>query len=214
MSVIISGSIEAGCLGESRRRRWRKSENKKEDEIMEQRKRAITNLIPSELIENKIVLLRGKRVMLDSVLARLYGVTTGNLNKAVKRNIERFPEDFMFQLTMHEKKSLRFQFGSLKKGQHAKYLPYAFTEQGVAMLSSVLRSKKAIQANIAIMRVFVRLKEVVSAHKELAHKLSELEGKIEKHDEEIRSIFEAIRQLMAPPPEEKRRIIGFHPREE
>jgi len=130
------------------------------------------------------------------------------LNKAVKRNIERFPEDFMFQLTKDEEKTLSFQIGSLKRGQHPKYLPYVFTEQGVAMLSSVLRSKRAIQVNIAIMRVFVRIKEMISTHKELAHKLSELERKIEKHDEEIRSIFEAIRQLMAPP-EGKRRIIGF-----
>ena len=177
---------------------------------MKQKKKiTATDLIPQETIENKIFLLRGKKVMLDRDLARLYGVTTGNLNKAVKRNIERFPKDFMFQLTKDEEKTLRFQFGSLKRGQHPKYLPYVFTEQGVAMLSSVLRSKKAIQVNIAIMRVFVRLKEIISTHKELAHKLSELERKIERHDEEIRSIFEAIRQLMAPPPEKKRRIIGF-----
>jgi|SRR3989338_7199118 len=175
---------------------------------MERKKRFKTQLIPQEAITNKILLLRGKKAMLDRDLARLYGVTTGNLNKAVKRNIERFPEDFMFQLTKDEEKTLSFQIGSLKRGQHPKYLPYVFTEQGVAMLSSVLRSKRAIQVNIAIMRVFVRIKEMISTHKELAHKLSELERKIEKHDEEIRSIFEAIRQLMAPP-EGKRRIIGF-----
>lgn len=169
----------------------------------------ITNLIPQEVIEDKILLIRGKKVMLDRDLAGLYGVSTGNLNKAVKRNIERFPNDFMLQLTKDEEKSLRFHFGSLKRGQHAKYLPYAFTEQGVAMLSSVLRSKKAILVNIAIMRVFVRLKEIISTHKELAYKLTELERKIEKHDEEIKSIFEAIRQLMAPPAGSKRRI-GFH----
>lgn len=170
----------------------------------------MTDLIPQETIASKIFLLRGKKVMLDRNLASLYGVTTGNLNKAVKRNIERFPEDFMFQLTKDEENTLRFQFGSLKRGQHPKYLPHVFTEQGVAMLSSVLRSKRAIQVNIAIMRVFVRLKEIVSTHKELAYKLNELERKIEKHDEEICSIFEAIRQLMAPP-EKKRRIIGFKP---
>ena len=176
---------------------------------MERKKRSMTQLISQEAITNKILLLRGKKAMLDRDLAKLYGVTTGNLNKAVKRNIERFPEDFMFQLTRDEEKTLSFQFGSLKRGQHPKYLPHVFTEQGVAMLSSVLRSKRAIQVNIAIMRVFVRIKEMISTHKELAHKLSELERKIEKHDEEICSIFEAIRQLMASPPEKKRRIIGF-----
>lgn len=175
---------------------------------MERKKRSIAQLISQEAITNKIILLRGKKAMLDRDLAKLYGVTTGNLNKAVKRNIERFPEDFMFQLTKDEGKTLSFQIGSLKRGQHQKYLPYVFTEQGVAMLSSVLRSKRAIQVNIAIMRVFVRIKEMISTHKELAHKLSDLERKIEKHDEEIRSIFEAIRQLMAPP-EGKRQIIGF-----
>lgn len=178
---------------------------------MKQKKKSmITDLIPQETIASKILLLRGKKVMLDRNLAGLYGVTTGNLNKAVKRNIERFPEDFMFQLTKDEAKTLRFQFGSLKRGQHPKYLPYVFTEQGVAMLSSVLRSKRAIQVNIAIMRVFVRLKEILYNHKELACKLNELERKIEKHDEEICSIFEAIRQLMTPPPEIPKRRIGFH----
>ena len=166
-------------------------------------------LVPVQKIEQVILLIRGHKVMLDRDLARLYGVTTGNLNKAVKRNSDRFPEDFMFQLTRAEESSLRFQFGSLKRGEHAKYPPYAFTEQGVAMLSSVLRSKKAIQVNIAIMRVFVKLKKIISTHKELAYKLNELENKIEKHDEEIRSIFDAIRQLMSPP-ERKRQHIGFH----
>ena len=179
---------------------------------MERKKRSIAQLISQEAITNKILLLRGKKAMLDRDLAKLYGVTTGNLNKAVKRNIERFPEDFMFQLIKDEEESLRFQFGSFKRGQHTKYLSCVFTEQGVAMLSSVLRSKRAIQVNIAIMRVFVRLKEIISTHKELAYKLNELERKIEKHDEEIHSIFEAIRQLMAPPPEEKRHITGFQPR--
>lgn len=145
--------------------------------------------------------------MLDKDLALLYGVTTSNLNKAVSRNLERFPEDFMFQLTTKEFRNLIFHFGTSSWGGVRKR-PRAFTEQGVAMLSSVLHSKKAILVNIAIMRVFVKLKEIISTHKELAHKLSELERKIERHDEEIRSIFEAIRQLMAPP-EDKRRIIGF-----
>ena len=177
---------------------------------MKQKKRATTILIPQEIIESKIFMLRAKKVMLDKDLAKLYGVTTGNLNKAVKRNLDRFPEDFMFQLTKEEHVSLSFQIGSLKRGQHAKYLPYAFTEQGVAMLSSVLRSKKAIQVNIAIMRVFVRLKEITSTHKALARKLEQLERKIEKHDQEIHNIFEVIRQLMTPL-EKPKRHIGFHP---
>ncbi len=169
-------------------------------------------LIPPELIERKIYLIRGQKVMLDNDLAELYGVETFNLNKAVKRNIERFPQDFMFQLTREEYNSLRFQFGILKRGQHSKYLPYAFTEQGVAMLSSVLRGKQAVQVNIAIMRTFVKLREILSTHKELAHKLAQLEQKIEKHDEEIKVVFDAIRQLMTPP-ETKKKKIGFIVRE-
>ncbi|MCX5692076.1 MAG: ORF6N domain-containing protein [Candidatus Omnitrophica bacterium] len=168
-------------------------------------------IIVPEVTEHKIFIIRGHRVMLDQDLAKLYRVTTGNLNKAVKRNLERFPEDFMLQLTKDEENSLRFQFGSLKRGQHAKYLPYSFTEQGVAMLSSVLRSKRAIQVNIAIMWAFVKLKQILSMNKELAHKLAELERKIEKHDVEIQTIFEAIRQLMAPSPVKPKPQIGFHP---
>ena len=112
------------------------------------------SLVPQEVIENKILLIRGIKVMLDKDLADLYGVTTGNLNKAVTRNLDSFPPDFMFRLTQEEADSLRFHFGSLKRGQHVKYLPRVFTEQGVAMLSSVLKSKKARQTNIAIMRAF------------------------------------------------------------
>ena len=177
-----------------------------------------------EVIERKILFVRGHKVMLDSDLAQLYGVETFNLNKAVKRNIDRFPEDFMFQLTKEEADALRFQIGILKpedrrksrsvdikpgRGQHRKYLPYVFTEQGVAMLSSVLRSKQAIQVNIAIMRAFIKLKEMLSTNKELALKLTQLEHKIERHDGEIKLIFDAIRQLMAPP-EMKKRKIGFN----
>ena len=165
-------------------------------------------LIPQEVIERRIYLIRGHKVMLDSELAKLYDVGTRDLNKAVTRNLDRFPEDFMFQLTKGEVQNLMFHFGTSSWGGMRK-LPRVFTEQGVAMLSSVLRSKRAIHVNIAIMRAFVRLKAVLSTHKELAHKLSELEHKIEKHDIEIQSIFEAIRQLMAPPPEKPRRIIGF-----
>ena len=165
-------------------------------------------LIPDERIANKIYLIRDQKVMLDRDLAKLYGVATFNLNKAVNRNLDRFPEDFMYKLSKEEAKDLIFQFGISSWGGVRK-LPYVFTEQGVAMLSSVLRSKRAIQVNIAIMRTFVKLKAILSTHKELAHKLNELERKIEKHDVDIQSVFEAIRQLMAPPPEKPRRMIGF-----
>ena len=174
------------------------------------------DLIPQEVIENKIFMIRGRKVMLGMHLARLYDVETKVLIQAVKRNIERFPEDFMFQLTWEEAQSLRSQIvtlnnDSLKRGRHLKYLPYAFTEYGVAMLSSVLNSERAIQVNIAIMRTFGKLREILSTHKELVHKLEELERKFEKHDTEIQSIFDAIRQLMAPPPEKPKRRIGFLP---
>jgi hypothetical protein len=167
------------------------------------------SLVQSEPIEQAILLIRGQRVMLDRDLAVLYGVETKNLNKAVRRNLDRFPADFMFQLTADEAKCLRFQFGTLKRGQHFKYLPQVFTQEGVAMLSGVLRSPRAVQVNIAIMRVFVRLRETLALHKELAHKLAELERKIEGHDQAIRSLFAAIRELMAPPAKPKREI-GFH----
>jgi len=148
--------------------------------------------------------------MLDADLAMLYGVTTFNLNKAVKRNLDRFPEDFMFQLNFHEVRGLIFQFGISKtRGRGGRrHLPYAFTEQGVAMLSSVLKSKRAVLVNVAIMRAFVRLRQVLSTNKELAHKLAELERKLGEHDDSIRSLFDAIRQLMTPP-ELPRRRIGF-----
>ena len=162
-----------------------------------------------EQVESIILLVRGQKVILDRDLAQLYGVTTGNLNKAVKRNIDRFPNDFMFQLTPEEYKSLRFQFGIFKKGRHAKYLPYAFTEQGVAMLSSVLKSKRAIEVNVAIMRAFVKLRETLATHKELSRKLSDLERKLGDPDEQIQAIFEAIRQLMLPPDEKGKKKIGF-----
>jgi phage regulator Rha-like protein len=170
----------------------------------------MNEIIPQEIIEKKIYLIRGQKVMLDSDLAELYGVETSNLNKSVNRNSDRFPQDFMFQLMKKEADSLRFQIGMSKKEGRGgrRYLPYVFTEQGVAMLSSVLRSKRAIHVNIAIMRVFVKLKEILSSHKELAGKLSELENKIERHDGEIKLIFDAIRQLMSPPETNKRKI-GF-----
>lgn len=174
-------------------------------------------VIPIELIENKILLIRGQKVLLDKDLAYLYGIETFNLNKAVKRNLNRFPEDFMFRLSKEEFKNLKFHFGisNLQGGKGwggTRKLPYAFTEQGVAMLSSVLRSERAVQVNILIMRTFVKLREILSTHKELAQKLKELEIKIETHDEHITAIFEAINQLLAPPPVIKKKI-GFQVKE-
>jgi phage regulator Rha-like protein len=173
-----------------------------------------------KVIEEKIFVVRGHKVMLSPHLAKLYGVSVKRLNEQVKRNIKRFPEDFMFQLSAEESSTLklqivtlnsRSQIATLKQGQNIKYYPYAFTEQGVAMLSSVLNSNRAIQVNITVMRAFVKLREILSTHKELVYKLKELEGKIAKHDMEIQSIFEAIRRLMASPPDKKRVIIGFKP---
>ena len=168
-------------------------------------------LVSTEKIESKIYIIRGQKVILDRDLAMLYGVETKVLNQAVRRNIARFPRDFMFQLVKEEADFLRSQFVTLEsgRGRYSKYMPYAFTEQGVAMLSSVINSERAIHVNIAIMRAFVKLRRIFSVHKELAHKLNQLESKIERHDTEIRSIFEAIRQLMKPPEKPKRKI-GFH----
>jgi hypothetical protein len=168
--------------------------------------------IPSERIEKAILLIRGHKVMLDSDLAQLYRVSTKRLNEQVRRNRARFPEDFMFQLTANEADSLRSQNATLKtgRGRHRKYAPYAFTEQGVAMLSSVLNSERAIDVNIAIMRAFVRLREILSSHKDLARKLEVVERKLGDHDQKFQVVFEAIRQLMAPSPQpEKKRRIGF-----
>ena len=164
-------------------------------------------------LEKRIVTMRGERVILDSDLAELYGVSTKRLNEQVRRNLAKFPADFAFQLTAEEAENLKCQIGiSIDWGGRRRSLPHAFTEQGVAMLSSVLRSQRAIHVNVAIMRTFVRLRETLSLHKELAYKLAELEGKIANHDESIRTLFEAIRQLMTPP-ETPRKEIGFHIKE-
>ncbi len=153
--------------------------------------------IPVEMIERRIFLIRGHKVMLDSDLAELYGVETRTLIQAVKRNIRRFPSDFMFQLTATEDKSLRSQFVISKKGRGGRrYIPYAFTEQGVAMLSSVLNSARAIQVNIAIMRAFVKLRELMATHKELAKRIEELEKKQRTTQKDITAIFGAISQLL------------------
>jgi len=169
----------------------------------------VAESIIQEVIEKKIFLIRGQKVMLSSHLAELYQVEVKRLIQAVKRNRERFPDDFMFQLSLNEFRNLKSQFVTSSWGGLRRSVPYAFTEQGVAMLSSVLRSNRAIQVNIAIMRAFVKLRKMLSTHKELAQKLDELERKIEKHDGEIGAIFQAIRQLMAPAPPRPRRKIGF-----
>jgi len=169
-------------------------------------------LIPVERIEQAILLIRGQKVMLDSDLAALYGVETRRLVEAVKRNVERFPDDFMFQLAKEESDILRSQFATSSSWGGRRYAPYAFTEQGVAMLSSVLRSPRAVAVNIEIMRAFVRLRRMLSSHADLARKLDALE---KKYDTQFRVVFEAIRQLMEPSTRPKRRPIGFHvPRED
>ena len=169
-------------------------------------------IIPVERVAQSFRWIRSQKVLLDSDLAALYGVPTKNLNKAVKRNAERFSADFMFQLTPEELRSLRFQFGTSKARGGLRYRPYAFTEQGVAMLSSVLKSDRAIRVNVAIMRAFVRLRQTLESNWELAQKFSKLERRVGKHDDEIAAILEAICQLMAPV-EKPRREIGFHVRE-
>ena len=148
--------------------------------------------------------------MLDSDLASLYQVETFNLNKAVQRNIRRFPEDFMFRLTLSEYRALRFQIGILEKGRHSKYLPYVFTQEGVSMLSGILRSKRAVEVNVAIMRAFVRMQQILSADSRLADKLIELENKLIAHDYEIEDIVKAIRKLMREPRKHKAKI-GYLP---
>ena len=191
-------------------------------------------IIPVEQVARRILYFRGAKVLLDFDLAVLYGVGVKGLNQAVKRNRERFPDDFMFQLTGEETQLLRSQLLRLENRQVAenegtgtnwsqivtssqkyrgtKYRPYAFTEEGVAMLSSVLKSKRAVKVNIAIMRAFVKLRQTLDANRQLAQKFSELEERVEKHDDEIAAILEAIRQLMTPR-ERPRREIGFHVRE-
>jgi hypothetical protein len=162
--------------------------------------------IPAERLEQAIVLIRGHQVMLDADLAVLYGVATRVLVQAVHRNQERFPEDFMFQLTEDEFGHLRSQTGiSNPRRGGRRYRPYAFTEQGVAMLSSVLRGARAVQVNIEIMRAFVRLRQLLASHDELARRVQELE---QKYDAQFKVVFDAIRQLMAPPARQQRQI-GF-----
>src|SRR6266571_903623 len=170
------------------------------------------DIIPTQQVAQAIRFVREERVLLDFDLARLYGVSTGNLNKAVRRNRDRFPADFMFQLSAEEAKSLKFQLGISKGRGGRRHFPYAFTEQGVAMLSSVLNSERAVKVNITIMRAFVKLRRILETSREFARKFADLERRAGKHGEEISAILEAIRQLLAPP-EKPQREIGFHVRE-
>ena len=162
--------------------------------------------LPAEVIEQKIYQIRGHKVMLDADLAELYGVTTGNLNLAVRRNPKRFPQDFMFQLSRQETQSLLLQNARAKGRGGRRTPPYAFTEQGVAMLSSVLNSERAIEVNIGIMRAFVRLRAMLASHADLARRLEKLE---QKYDEQLKDVFEAIREMMEPEPVPPARRIGF-----
>jgi hypothetical protein len=190
---------------------------------MKKSKTKTTSLIPDERIINRIFFIRGKKVMINGDLAKLYGVGTKVLNQAVRRNLKRFPDDFMFELTKQEMEiwksqivisdsdSLRSQIVTLKKGrgQHSKYLPLVFTKQGVAMLSSVLKSERAIQVNIQIMRTFTHLREILSTHKDLREKIEKMER---KYDHKFKIVFDAIRRLLEAKRTEKPTILGFRDR--
>lgn len=161
-------------------------------------------------IHGRIMVVRGQKVMLDRDLAELYGVETKQLKRQVRRNLSRFPEDFMSEISKEENERLRSQFGTLKQGEHSKYLPMAFTEQGVAMLSSVLGSEQAIQVNIHVIRVFARMREVLLAQHDLLRRLEALEGRVSGHDEEIQALFDHLTAMVSNA-EQARRTIGFRP---
>ncbi len=165
----------------------------------------MNKLIPIEIIENRIFYIKGYKVIIDRDLAELYQVKTMVLNQSVKRNLERFPAGFMFKLTEKEKKELITNCDRFVPLKHSSSLPYAFTEQGVAMLSSVLKSKRAIQVNIQIMQTFVRLRQLISSHKDLLHKIDELE---KKYDMQFKVVFDALREIVQPP-EKRSKRIGF-----
>jgi hypothetical protein len=169
-------------------------------------------IVTQERIESAVLLLRGEKVLLDADLAELYGVSTKALNQAVKRNRSRFPGDFMFRLAPQELAHWRSQIVTSNPGAKMglRRAPYAFTEQGVAMLSSVLRSQRAVQVNIEIMRTFVRLRRTLAANAELARRLDEVEQRLGSHDEQFGHVIRAIRELLAPPAAPQRRRIGFH----
>ncbi len=169
-----------------------------------------TVAIAAEVIENSIFLIRQQKVMVDRDLARLYGVETKYLNRQVKRNVERFPGEFMFQLTVEEKQQLVTICHRFEPLKHSVSLPYVFTEHGVAMLASVLRSQTAVEMSIVIIKTFIKLREVIATNKKVFEKLMQIEQKLGRHDEEIKVIFDALRQLMAPPVAPEKRKIGFH----
>jgi hypothetical protein len=184
------------------------------------RERVSLQLVAAPAIEKRIFVVRGRQVMLDEDLAGLYGVETKRLVQQVKRNLKRFPGDFMFQLSKVEAEALRSQIATSNDGQSRggrRYAPYVFTEQGVAMLSGVLRSDRAIAVNIEIMRAFVELRRVASSFAELEKRLEQMEldigARLSEHDEQLRQIFEALRQLIAPPPQRKR-SVGFRVRKD
>ncbi|HMF74982.1 MAG TPA: ORF6N domain-containing protein [Bryobacteraceae bacterium] len=167
---------------------------------------------PAPLIESRILLIRGQKVLLDTDLSQLYDVAIKALNQAVKRNRQRFPEDFMFQLTFEEGRSfesLRSQNVTLNRGRHRKYAPYAFTEQGIAMLSSVLSSERAILVNIAIIRTFVRLRQILATHEEISRRLEELSWRQDEQAGQIHTVFETIQHLIEAPSEGPKKRIGF-----
>jgi len=167
---------------------------------------------PDAAITTKVHVIRGQKVMLDRDLAELYGVEVKRLKQAVRRNMDRFPEDFMFELTLEEDHALRSQFVTLKQGEHGKYSPFAFTEHGILMLANVLRSGQAIAVSIQIIRVFNRMREVLLSHRDILQNLEQLEGRVTGHDEEIQAIFDHLTELVAPQ-ENPRGAIGFKPYE-
>ncbi|MEK7645047.1 MAG: ORF6N domain-containing protein [Patescibacteria group bacterium] len=161
------------------------------------------------VVEHKIYIIRGQRVMVDFDLAEIYGIPTKSLNLAVRRNIQRFPEDFMFQLTKDESQSLRFQIETSKIGRGgSRYLPYVFTEHGVAMLSAVLKSQRAVQMSIFIVRAFIKMREVLATHTDLAHKIEEIERKQKEHGDQLSSVYSVVKRLINPPEGPKKKI-GF-----
>jgi len=169
------------------------------------------SLVVAESIEMRILTIRGQKVMLDADLAELYGVPTKVLNQAVKRNADRFPEDFMFQLTAAEKTEVVTNCDHLAKLKYSPTLPYAFTEHGALMLGNVLKSERAVEVSLMVVRTFVHMRELLSGHKELAQKLAQLERRVGAHDKAIAEIINAIRQLMVPEEPKKKRPIGFAP---
>ena len=168
---------------------------------------------PDAAITGRIHFIRGQKVMLDRDLAELYGVEVKRLKEQVRRNSTRFPEDFMFDLTLEEDHALRSQNATLKQGEHGKYAPFAFTEHGILMLANVLRSERAIAMSIHIIRVFSRMREVLLSHREILQKLEQLEDRLSGHDEEIQAIFDHLTELVSPAADHQRKPIGFKPGE-